>query len=50
MVGPDHKASLNPEELKAMISSIRNVEKSMGDSIKVPRASEKKNIKIAKKH
>ncbi|AXX17275.1 MULTISPECIES: N-acetylneuraminate synthase [Leptospira] len=47
--GPDHKASLEPDELKKMISSIRNIEKSMGDGIKKPSKSEKKNIPIARK-
>lgn len=47
--GPDHKASLEPTELKAMISSIRNIEKSLGDGIKKPSESEKKNIAIARK-
>ncbi|MCW7462976.1 N-acetylneuraminate synthase [Leptospira limi] len=49
MSGPDHKASLEPKELKAMISSIRNIEKSMGNGIKVPSQSETKNITIARK-
>ncbi|SQC03115.1 spore coat polysaccharide biosynthesis protein SpsE [Clostridium tetanomorphum] len=34
MEGPDHKASLNPEELKKMVLSIRNIEKAFGDGIK----------------
>ena len=49
MEGPDHKASLEPEELKAMISSIRNVEKAFGNGVKEPREAEKKNIEIARK-
>lgn len=47
--GPDHKASLEPHELKAMVSSIRNIEKAMGDGIKTPSPSEKKNMPIARK-
>lgn len=42
--GPDHKASLEPAELKAMVSGIRNIEKAMGDGIKKPSQSEIKNI------
>lgn len=49
MDGPDHKASLEPEELKAMVSAIRNIEKAMGDGIKRPSASETKNISVARK-
>ena len=41
MDGPDHKASLEPAELKQMVKSIRNIEKSLGDGIKQPNASEK---------
>lgn len=49
MEGPDHKASLNPEELKEMVKAVRNIEKAMGDGVKVPSASERKNIDIARK-
>lgn len=49
MPGPDHKASLEPEELKEMVRSIRNVEKALGDGIKVPTESEKKNMDVARK-
>jgi len=49
MEGPDHKASLEPDELKAMVKAIRNIEKALGDGIKHPSASEKKNIPIARK-
>lgn len=49
MEGPDHKASLEPDELKAMISAIRNVEAAMGDGEKKPSISEKKNIDVARK-
>ncbi|MCR4308126.1 MAG: N-acetylneuraminate synthase [Candidatus Berkelbacteria bacterium] len=47
--GPDHKASLEPDELKAMVAAIRNIEKAMGDGIKRPSPSETKNIPIARK-
>ena len=47
--GPDHQASLNPDELKAMIVSIRNIEKAMGDGKKLVSASEKVNKDIARK-
>lgn len=49
MEGPDHKASLEPSELKMMINGIRNVELAMGDGIKKPSPSEIKNISIARK-
>lgn len=47
--GPDHKASLEPDELKAMVTAIRNIEKALGDGIKRPSPSETKNIPIARK-
>jgi len=47
--GPDHKASLEPDELTAMIKAIRIVEQSMGDGKKVPTLSELKNRQIARK-
>lgn len=47
--GPDHKASLEPSELKAMISAIRNVEKAFGNSDKEPTENEKKNMLVARK-
>lgn len=49
MEGPDHKASLEPDELIAMVRSIRNIEKALGDGIKRPSPSELKNITIARK-
>jgi N,N'-diacetyllegionaminate synthase len=49
MEGPDHKASLEPDELKAMVNAIRNVEIAIGTGIKIPAESEKKNIAIARK-
>lgn len=47
--GPDHKASLEPDELKAMVSSIRNIEMALGDGIKRLTASEARNILVARK-
>ncbi len=47
--GPDHKASLEPDELKAMVVAIRNIEQAMGDGIKRPSLSEAKNKPIARK-
>jgi len=47
--GPDHAASLEPEELKAMVVAIRNIEKAIGDGVKKPSHSEIKNIQIARK-
>ena len=47
--GPDHKASLEPKELKMLVDGIRNIEKALGNGIKVPSSSEKKNIPIARK-
>lgn len=49
MDGPDHKASLEPHELKAMVQAIRNIELALGSSIKIPSASELKNKTIARK-
>jgi N,N'-diacetyllegionaminate synthase len=47
--GPDHQASLEPHELKAMVSGIRNVERALGDGIKRPSPSELRNRPIARK-
>ena len=49
MDGPDHKASLEPEELKAMVGAIRNIEKALGSSEKKPSPSESVNIDIVRK-
>ena len=49
MEGPDHRASLEPEELKEMVESIRNIEKAMGNGIKKPSPSEKKNKPVVRK-
>jgi N-acetylneuraminate synthase/N,N'-diacetyllegionaminate synthase len=48
--GPDHAASLEPHELKAMVQSIRNIEQAIGGSgVKEPSRSEKENISVARK-
>lgn len=47
--GPDHKASLEPDELKAMVAAIRNIEQALGDGIKRPSPSEAKNKAVARK-
>lgn len=47
--GPDHKASLEPHELKAMVNGIRNIELALGDGVKRPSSSELKNMPIARK-
>ena len=49
MDGPDHKASLEPDELKAMVMAIRNIEKALGSSVKKASKSETPNIKVARK-
>lgn len=49
MEGPDHKASLEPDELKAMVKAIRNVELAIGSGEKKPTELEKKNMLIARK-
>lgn len=49
MEGPDHKASLDPDELKAMVKAIRNIELALGSSVKKPSPSESKNKEIARK-
>lgn len=47
--GPDHKASLDPNELKALVIQIRNIEKALGRFEKIPTERESKNIKVARK-
>ena len=49
MEGPDHKASLEPEEFEVMVNNIRLIEKALGDGVKQPAEAEKKNIAIARK-
>lgn len=47
--GPDHKASLEPAELKAMVTAVRHIEESLGDGRKIIAESERKNRDIARK-
>ena len=47
--GPDHKASLEPDELKTMVKKIRNVEKALGNGIKKPTKNEIETMKVARK-
>ena len=49
MTGPDHKASLEPAELKLMVQQIRNIEAALGDGIKRPNKSEAENAKVVLK-
>jgi N,N'-diacetyllegionaminate synthase len=49
MEGPDHKASLEPDELREMVTAIRNIEKALGNGKKAVSESERKNIAIARK-
>lgn len=49
MEGPDHQASLEPDELKALVAGVRHVEAALGDGVKRPSPSEQKNIEIARK-
>ena len=47
--GPDHKASIEPDELKILIKKIKLAQLSLGSELKKPTKSEKKNIRIARK-
>lgn len=49
MEGPDHKASLEPRELAAMVESIRHIEQALGSGVKTASPSEKKNRAVARK-
>ena len=49
MNGPDHKASLEPDELKRLVDSIRNIEKAFGEETKTPSEAELKNAIVARK-
>lgn len=49
MEGPDHKASLEPQDLAAMVNAIRQVEKALGSRVKTPTVSEVKNKTVARK-
>ena len=47
--GPDHRASLEPDEFRSLVRAIRNTQKAMGNGIKTPRDSEQKVKKLARK-
>jgi N-acetylneuraminate synthase len=47
--GPDHAASLEPDDFKRMVSAVRNVEAALGDGVKAPKESEIGNVPIARK-
>lgn len=49
MDGPDHKASLEPDELRSMVAAIRHVEEALGDGVKRVTDSERPNMSIARK-
>ena len=49
MVGPDHKASIEPKQLKEMVKAIRNIEIALGDGEKICSEKEKPNIIVARK-
>ena len=49
MEGPDHRASLEPDEFSSMVDGIRAVELALGDGIKRPTASERSNLPIVRK-
>jgi N,N'-diacetyllegionaminate synthase len=49
MPGPDHKASLEPNELAALVKGVRTIEKALGDGVKRPTPSELKNRAVARK-
>ena len=49
MEGPDHRASLDPTELKLMVKSIRNIEKALGDGVKKPNKSEELIKKVVRR-
>lgn len=49
MEGPDHKASLEPKELKEMVKAIRNIELALGSTVKKPSKSEMPNMQVARK-
>jgi N,N'-diacetyllegionaminate synthase len=49
MRGPDHKASLEPAELTAMIAAIRNIEQALGDGVKRPSTGEARNMAVVRK-
>ncbi|TCU64656.1 N-acetylneuraminate synthase [Bradyrhizobium sp. R2.2-H] len=48
-LGPDHAASLEPDDFKRMVGAIRNVETALGDGVKTPKESEIRNVPVARK-
>lgn len=49
MPGPDHKASLEPDELRELVVAIRNIERALGDGVKAPSAAERRNAEVVRK-
>lgn len=49
MPGPDHKASLEPDELENMVRAIRNIERALGGAMKVPSPAEKRTLEVVRK-
>ena len=49
MEGPDHRASLEPDQFASMVQGIRSIEQALGDGIKRPTASERANLPIVRK-
>ncbi len=49
LLGPDHSASLDPEEFKLMVKEIRNVELCLGNGVKIPAVSESRNLQLVRK-
>lgn len=50
MAGPDHKISLEPDEFKRMVDSVRNIEQALGDGVKKPTEAELKNRDYVRKY
>ena len=49
MEGPDQISSIEPDELKRLVESIRHVEQALGSGVKIPTESERKNINVVRK-
>ena len=49
MLGPDHEASVNPQDFKALVDSIRSAEAALGDATKAPQSSELSNKELVRK-
>ena len=49
MPGPDHRASLEPEELAALVRAVRRVEAALGDGVKAPTAAERRNAAVVRR-